>query len=149
MALNIKDVAGILVEGNKTAFKANASRRAGSMFNERVAAAIIPKLPTMVRISGATEQPWFKFVLANAVAGAILKFGSTNDKLVLLADAGVNAANDDFLGSFDFEGMVNEVIDGIDVSGLTKTSDTVREAAASGLRKASDVVDPTDVAKGA
>ena len=139
MALNIKDVAGILVEGNKTAFKANASRRAGSMFNDRVIGMIAPKLPMMVR--GYAQEPWFKFVMANAIAGAILKFGATNDKLVMLADAGVNAANDDFLGSFDFEGIINDVVDGIDVSGLTKTSDTVREAAASGLRKASDVVD--------
>ena len=139
MAMNIKDVAGILVEGNKTAFKANASRRAGSMFNERVVGAIAPKLPMMVR--GYANEPWFKFIMANAVAGAIIKFGATNEKLVMLADAGVNAANDDFLGSFDFEGVINDVIDGIDVSGLTKTSNTVREAAASGPRKASDAVD--------
>ena len=142
MAMDLKTVASVLVEGNKTAFKANAARRAGSMFNERVAGLITPKLPMMARMYA--DQPWFKFVLANAVAGAIIKFGATNDKLIMLADAGVNAANDDFLGSFDFEGMVNEIIDGIDVSGLTKTSDTVREAAASGLRKASDVVEPAD-----
>ena len=137
--MNIKDVASVLVEGNKTAFKANASRRAGSMFNQRVSGMITPKLPMMVR--GYASEPWFQFILANAVAGAIIKFGATNDKLIMLADAGVNAANDDFLGSFDFEGIINDVVDGIDVSGLTKTSDTVREATASGLRKASDVVD--------
>jgi len=139
MAMNLKDVGSILLEGNKTAFKANASRRAGSMFNERVGNMIAPRLPMMARMY--KDEPWFKFVLANAVAGAIIKFGSTNEKLVMLADAGVNAANDDFLGSFDFEGLINDVVDGIDVSGLTKTSDTVREATASGLRKASDIVD--------
>jgi len=142
MAMGIKDVANVLLDGNKAAFKANASRRAGSMFNERVAEAITPRLPAMVRMSGATEQPWFKFVLANAVAGAIIKFGYTNEKLLLLADAGVNAANDDFLGSFDFEGMVNGLIDGIDVSGLTEASDSVRETASAGLKKASEMVDP-------
>ena len=140
--MNLKDVANVLVEGNKTAFKANASRRAGSMFNDRVGNLIAPRLPMMARMY--KDEPWFKFVLANAVAGAIIKFGATNEKLVMLADAGVNAANDDFLGSFDFEGIINDVVDGIDVSGLTKTSDTVREAAASGLRKASDVVDPAE-----
>jgi hypothetical protein len=141
MAMNLKDVAGILVEGNKTAFKANASRRAGSMFNDRVVGAIAPKLPMMVR--GYANEPWFKFIMANAVAGAIIKFGATNEKLVMLADAGVNAANDDFLGSFDFESVINDVIDGIDVSGLTKTGDTVREGTASGLRRAADAVDVT------
>ena len=145
MSMDLKTVASLLAEGNKTAFKANASRRAGSMFNERVAGMITPKLPMLAR--AYSNEPWFKFVLANAVAGAIIKFGSTNEKLIMLADAGVNAANDDFLGSFDFEGIINDVVDGIDVSGLTKTSDTVREAAASGLRKAADVADTkTEVA---
>ncbi len=139
--MKIKDVASILVEGNKTAFKANASRRAGSMFNERVNNIITPRLPMMVR--GYAKEPWFQFILSNAVAGAIIKFGATNEKLVLLADAGVNAANDDFLGSFDFEGMINDVVDGIDISGLTKSSDSVRESTGSVLRKAADVVEPT------
>jgi len=140
MALDIKSVASILVEGNKTALKANASRRAGSMFNERVTNLVAPKLPLLAR--AYKDEPWFKFILANAVAGAIIKFGSGNEKLVMLADAGVNAANDDFLGSFDFEGMINDVVDGIDVTGLTKTSNTVRESTGSVLRKAADVVEP-------
>ena len=139
--MKIKDVASILVEGNKTAFKANASRRAGSMFNERVANLVAPRLPMMIR--GYAKEPWFQFILANAVAGAIIKFGATNEKLVMLADAGVNAANDDFLGSFDFEGIINDVVDGIDISGLTKSSDSVREATASGLHRASEFVEPT------
>jgi hypothetical protein len=147
MAMTIKEVGTVLLEGNKTAFKANASRRAGQMFNERIGNLIAPRLPMMARMY--KDEPWFKFVLANAVAGAIIKFGATNEKLILLADAGVTAANDEFLGSFDLEGMVNDVIDGIDVSGLTSKTDTVREATASGLRKASDLVDPTDTAKGA
>ena len=137
--MNIKEVATVLVEGNKTALKANAARRAGSMFNERVANLVSPRLPLLAR--AYKDEPWFKFVLANAVAGAIIKFGATNEKLVMLADAGVNAANDDFLGSFDFEGMINDVVDGIDVTGLTKTTNTVKEATASGLRKASEFVD--------
>ena len=142
MALSFKDTAALLVEGNKTAFKANASRRAGSMFNERVANLVTPRLPAMVRMSGITTEPWFKFVLANAVAGAIVKFGGTNPKLAMLADAGVNAANDDFLGSFNLEAMINELVDGIDVSGLTNATDTVRETTSSGLRKASEFVGP-------
>lgn len=142
MSLKLNEVASLLVDGNKTAFKVNASRRAGQMFNDRVAGMVIPKLPAMVRMSGATEQPWFKFLLANAVAGAIIKFGYTNDKLIMLADAGVNAANDDFLGSFDFEGMVNGLIDGIDVSGFETAGNTARQATASGLRKASDAINP-------
>ncbi len=137
--MNLKDTASILVEGNKTALKANASRRAGVMFNQRVANIVTPRLPMMAR--GYAQEPWFKFVLANAVAGALIKFGASNDKLMMLADAGVVAANDEFLGSFDLEGMVDDLIDGIDVTGLTKASDTVRGGAATVLRKAADVTD--------
>lgn len=142
MALDIREVASILVDGNKTAFKANASRRAGSMFNDRITALVAPKLPMMMR--GYAQEPWFKFILANAVAGAIIKFGYANDKLTMLADAGVTAANDDFLGSFDFEGIINGVIDGIDISSLTETVDEVRTGTATGLRAASNVVDPKE-----
>lgn len=141
MALNFKETASVLVEGNKAAFKANASRRAGQMFNERVRDAIVPQLPFMVR--GYADKPWFNFLIANAVAGAVIKFGSTNDKLLMLADAGVNAANDEFLGSFDLEGIVNGLIDGIDTSGLTGASEDVREATSTVLRKAADMAEPT------
>ena len=109
--MTLKETAALLVEGNKDALKKNTARRAGKMFNDRVAAAITPKLPMLAR--GYANEAWFKFALANAVAGAIIKFGSTNEKLVMLADAGVNAANDDFLGSFDLEGMINGLIDDI------------------------------------
>ncbi len=37
--------------------------------------------------------------------------------------------------------MVNELIDGIDTSGLTQAADTGREATADGLRRASEFVD--------
>jgi len=106
--MTVQEIGKVLVEGNKTAFKANASRRAGQMFNEKLADAVGPKLPLMVR--GYKDEPWFRFVLANAVAGAIIKFGYTNEKLLLLADAAVNAANDDFLGSFEIEKMIDDLI---------------------------------------
>lgn len=140
MALNFKETAAVLVAGNKDALRANASRRAGQMFNERVRNAVVPQLPMMAQMW--SEKPWFQFILANAVAGAVIKLGSTNEKLMLLADAGVVAANDEFLGSFDLEGMINGAIDGIDTTGLEASTNDAREAAGSGLRKASEVVTP-------
>jgi len=141
MALNFKDTASVLVEGNKAAFKANAARRAGQIFNERVRNAVVPQLPMMAKMYA--DKPWFQFILANAVAGAVIKFGHTNDKLLLLADAGVQAANDEFLGSFDLEGIVNGLIDGIDTSGLTAATEDVRGATSTVLRKAADMAEPT------
>jgi len=147
MSLTMKELAGIMVEQNKEGFKESGKRRAGKLFNDRVIAMIQPKLPMMVR--GYADTDLGRFVFANAISAAIVKFGATNEKLLLLADAGIADATDNFLGSFDFEGIINDVVDGIDVSGLTKKSDTVREATASGLRKASDVIEPDDIAKGA
>ncbi len=139
LSMTIKEVASTLVEGNKVAFTANASRRAGSMFNQRAVALIKPKLPVMVR--GYADTELGEFVVANLIAAAIIKFGYTNDKLLMLADAGVTAANDKLLGSFNLEEMVNDLIDGIDTSGLTKAADTGRQTTASVLRKAADVAD--------
>lgn len=142
MAITTKELAVAMLDANKGAFKANASRRAGAMFNDRVIGLIAPKLPMMVR--GYKDEAWFKFIVANAVAAAVVKFGGTNDKLLMLADAGITAANDDFLGSFDFEGIINGVVDGIDVSGLATASDATRGGASTVLRKAADVVDPAE-----
>ena len=143
MSMTIQETASVLMDANKTALKANASRRAGQIFNERVRNLIKPRLPMMAR--GYADEPWFQFLVANAVAGALIKFGSTNEKLLLLADAGVNAANDEFLSSFNLEELVNQLIDGIDVSGLTNAANEARGTTASVLRKASDVVDPNEV----
>jgi len=140
--MTLKELSQVMVEGNKSAFTANASRRAGAMFNERITNIIAPKLPMMVR--GYKDEPWFQFVLANAIAGAIIKFGYKNEKLLLLADAGINAASDNFLGSFNLEDMVNDLIDGIDTSSLTQAADTGREATATGLRRAANIVEPRE-----
>jgi len=50
MSLTMKEVGSILLDGNKSALKANTARRAGSMFNQRVANMIAPKLPMMARM---------------------------------------------------------------------------------------------------
>ena len=140
MGMTFRDTAKVLAEANKNAFKTNAARRAGQIFNERVRSAITPHLPLMVR--GYAAQPWFQFLLANAVAGAVVKFGYRNEKLMLLADAGVNAANDEFLGSFNLEEIVNNLIDGIDTSGFTGAAESAREGTSTVLRKAADYVEP-------
>lgn len=115
--MDLKQVSQLIINGNQEAFKQNAKRRAGKMFNERAVALIKPKLPLMVR--GYAEEPIGEFVIANIIAAAIIKFGYTNEKLILLADAGIEAASDDLLGSFNIEAMVNELIDGIQLPNIT------------------------------
>ena len=144
MALTIKDTIGVMVEGNKGAAKASAKRRAGNMLNDRIVGMIAPKLPYMAR--GYAESPLGKAMIANAVAGAIVHFGYTNEKLMLASDAMVTAAMDEFIGSFNLEAMINELVDGIDLSSVKDAGDDVRGATASVLRKASDVITPDDEA---
>ena len=139
MSMTLQELSTVMVEQNKSAFRTSATRRSGKIFNDRVINLIKPRLPLMVKAYADTDLG--RFVIANTVAAAIVKFGATNEKLLILADAGIQDAADDFLGSFNLEEMVNDLIDGIDVSGLTTAADNGREATASGLRMAADVVD--------
>lgn len=135
MALTIKDTANILVAGNKGAFKESAKRRTGKMLNDRLVALIQPKLPMMIR--GYADSELGRAAIANLLAGAIIHFGYKHDKLTLAADAMVTAAMDDFVGSFNIEDMVNDLIDGVDLTPLTERAETVREGAETVLRRAS------------
>ncbi len=139
MSMKLNELSSIMLEANKSAVKQSAQRRAGSILNDRMISIVRPKLPLMVRSYAKTEVG--RFVMANLFAAAIVKFGYTNSKLVLASEAMVNDAADQLLGSFDFEAMINEFLDGID---LGEATDTARTTAATGLRKASDIVDPNE-----
>ena len=139
MALTLKDTVSVMVEGNKGAAKASAKRRAGKMLNDRMVGMIAPNLPLMVR--GYADTELGRALIANALAGAIVHFGYTNEKLMLASDAMVTAAMDDFIGSFNIEDMINGLVDGIDLSSVKDTGDDLRDATASVLRKAADVAD--------
>jgi len=140
MALTFRDTVEVMTEGNKTAFKQGAKRRTGAMINKRVVNAIAPRLPIMVR--GYAQTPLGEAVIANMVAAVAIKYFPANEKVTLAADAMVTAAADEFIGSFNIEEMIDEILDGIDLSGLKDTTDDVREATSTVLRKASDAVEP-------
>jgi len=111
--VTITDAASAIFDQNKDALKRNAKRRAGKMFNDRLTGLVKPKLPMMVR--GYADEPWFQFVLINAFATASVKFGSTSKRLMTITEAAVEAANDEFLGSFNLEAMIDELLEGIPV----------------------------------
>ena len=138
--MKITEVTSAIMDQNKESFKTSAKRRTGKLFNDRLVSLVKPKLPMAVR--GYAESELGRYVLTNLFAAALIKFGYNNDKLILLAEAGIDDATDQFLGSFNIEEMINELIDGIDTSGLTTTTDTARGGVAAGLRKVSDIVDP-------
>ena len=139
MSMKLNDLAGVMVEGNKTAFKASAKLRTGKMINKRVVDLITPKLPVMIRGYGTTKLG--QAVICNFVASAVIKYLPDNEKAVLAADAMITGAMDEFIGSFNIEEMIDEVLDGIDLSSLKTKVEPAQEAGATVLRRAADIVD--------
>jgi len=123
--LTIKQVASVMAAENISSAKASAKRRAGSIILTRATKLIKPSLPMMVR--GYIDEPIGQVVLANIMAAAMLKYGSHNDKLALASQALMDSAMDNLVVGFDIEGKVNEILDGVDLSGYT-TTDTEVEA---------------------
>ena len=141
MSLSIKELTSVMIDQNKEGFSISAKQRAGKIFNDRTTALVAKQIP--FPFNKYVETEFGRFAVANLISAAIIKFGHTNEKLLLLAEAGVLDAADQALGSLNLEGIVNDLIDGIDVSGLTNASDTARTNTATGLRKASEFVEPT------
>ena len=142
--MTIQDVTSAMVDQNKTSFQASAKRRIGKLFNDKLVSLIKPKLPMMVK--GYVDTEIGRYVLTNLFAAALIKFGYNHDKLILLAEAGIDDATDQFLGSFNIEEIINELIDGFDTTGLTTAKDTVKSGAGTILRKTAKYVDPEEAA---
>ncbi len=140
MALTIKELSSVMIDQNKEGFKTSAKRRAGKMFNDRAVALVQSKLPFGTKAYAETELG--RFVIANLISAAIVKFGYTNEKLLIVAEAGVADATDQALGSLNLEGIINDLLDGIDTSAFTTASDEARTATSEGLRRASEFVEP-------
>jgi hypothetical protein len=125
--LTLKQTAGALLSANTSAVKLSAKITVGNILNDRVAAIVVPKLPMMMRVMASGEPAITKAVLANLVSVAIIQFAPENEKATLAADAMINAAMLEFAGSFNIEAMINEVIDGLDLSVLGDSSTTFEE----------------------
>ena len=125
--LTIKETASALLGANTSAVKLSAKITIGNTLNDRVAAIIVPKLPMMVRGMALANPAITKAVLANMVSGALMNFAPTNDKALLAADAMINAAMLEFVGTFNIEAMINDVINGLDLSVLGDTDTTFAE----------------------
>lgn len=125
--LTIKQTASALVGANVTAAKLATKITIGNVINDRVAAMVLPKLPMMARGMLMANPALTKVILANAVSGALIHFAPTNGKALLAADAMVNAAMLEFAGSFNIEAIINEALDGLDLSLLGDSSETFED----------------------
>lgn len=124
MSLTVKQTAGAVLGQNKTAAKLAAQLTAGNVLNTRVVKLIKPQLPVLAR--GYAETELGKAVAANVTAAAIIHFFPTNKKAVMAAEAMITAAMANFVASFDIEGMVNELVDGINLPDLNGSEETTQ-----------------------
>lgn len=125
--LTIKQTANALVSANTEAVKLSAKLTIGNTLNDRVAAIVVPKLPMMVRAMAQSNQDITKIVLANLTSAAIIQLAPTNTNAIKAADAMVNSAMVKFVGAFNIEDMINDVINGLDLSILGDTDTTFDE----------------------
>lgn len=122
--LTIKETASVMISANIAAGKNAAKITIGNTLNDRVAAIVVPKLPMMVRGMALANPGITKAILANAVSAAVINFAPGNEKAQLAAEAMVNAAMLEFVGSFDIEAMINDALNGLDLSVLGNTDTT-------------------------
>lgn len=122
--LTIKETTSALFGANVEAVKLSAKLILGNTLNDRVSAMIIPHLPGMVGMIAKSNPGITKAILANAVSAALMNFAPTNGKALLAADAMVNAAMVEFVGSFNIEAIINEALDGLDLSVLGNVEET-------------------------
>jgi hypothetical protein len=125
--LTIRETASAVIGANTTALKLSAKLTVGNTLNDRVAAIIVPKLPMMARGMALANPAITKAVLANIVSAAIINVAPTNERACLAADAMINAAMLEFVGTFNIEAMINELIDGLDIAALGDTASTFDE----------------------
>jgi len=136
MSLTMKELSAVMLDANKSGFKESASRRSGKMINDRLIGLIKPKLP--FGTAHMVDSEFGRFVMANLLAAAAVKFGDSQPKLLIAAEMSVKDASDQFLGSLNIETIINDLLDGIELP----SSEPARTATASGLRRAAEAVKP-------
>ena len=116
MSLTLTDTKNIAVMRNQEAAKMAASITAGNILNDKVVGIISPKLPAFAVGYAQTEVG--KAVIANVVASAITHFMPANEKANLASKAMVDSAMLAFVGSFNIEEMITELMDGVNLDSL-------------------------------
>lgn len=106
-----------VIDKNKAALITAGKIEAGNIVIKRISKLITPKLPMMVR--GYADTPAGRLVLANIFNFAVMQYASQNKNAVMLADAALQGTMVEMLQSFNFNDLIDQVIDGVDVSKLT------------------------------
>jgi len=109
--LTLGQTGSIALDTNKEALRIAAGLEAGKIINNKLVELVKPRIPVYAR--GYIDSPIGKAVLANAVASAMIHFLPTNQKATAAAEAMVQAGMVGFVGSFNIEEMINELLEGV------------------------------------
>lgn len=111
---NAKDI----LDQNKDALLLAAKIEVGEAAVRQVSKIVKKQLPLMMK--GYADLPIFDIIVANIVVMALKQFAPDNEKAMIIADAMLLAAVQKQMREFDFAGMLDEFIDGVDTSKITK-----------------------------
>lgn len=103
---------------NKTAAVQAAKVTTGKIAIKQVTKIISPKLPIMAR--GYVDTPLGRLAVANLFNFVVTQYLPNSQKASLVADAMLEGAMFDVASSLDIEGLVENVLEGIDTSKLQK-----------------------------
>lgn len=120
-----KETAGTLVGQNKDALILASKIQVGKSLNTKVTKMIAPKLPMMVR--GYADSPIATAAMANIVSFAVKQYMPDNAKANAVADLMVQSSAFQVMEGFDIEGMLNELLDGVDIPGFSEEDSTSKE----------------------
>lgn len=118
-SLTISETAKTLASVNTDAFKLGAQLEVGKVLNDRALKIVTPLLPTMAQYWAKANPEQAKPIVANLVAGALIKFAPTNEKAQMAAQVMIQSASIDLVGSFNISTMINDLLDGLDFTALT------------------------------
>lgn len=122
----VTKIATETVEINKEAMVLAAKLEVGKVATAQLRKVVKPKLPMMVR--GYADSPLFDIVLANAVGVALREYASENKKAQIVSEAMIQSAAVEMMSSFDLNGMIDEMLENVDVSKIVKLEDNKKEA---------------------
>ena len=114
----ITKIAEDTVQVNKEAMVLAAKLEVGKVATAQLKKVVIPKLPYMAR--GYADSPLFDIALANVVGIALREYALGNEKAQIVSEAMIQSAAVEMMSSFDLNGMIDDMLENVDVSKLVK-----------------------------
>ena len=112
MGISVSDALSAIMTKNVEAAKTVGKQDIGGVLNDRAVQIVKKSLKGKYVIAGAyLDTEVGKAIVANVLAGTVVKFFPENEKAVLASEMMVEAAMRDLGNVVDLRGMVNDFID--------------------------------------